>query len=273
MRFGRIIAKVYEQPWLITPQAHATIRRLLDSKLAGTDIVSDLFGEPLPEMSVEHGIATIPIKGVILQGASKLEKTCGAVGTEDIEDNITAALDNDAVSALFLDISSPGGSVGGVPELGDLVAQAAQIKPVYAHTTDLMASAAYWLAAGATEVLASKSAEVGSIGVYMPWLDSSVAYEKQGLKMEVIHNEGADLKGMGMPGTSLTDVQREELQRTVDEIGRDFRTHVELHRGSLANDTFRGQTFGGKSAQLRGLVDMVISRKDALENLKKLVSG
>jgi len=167
------------------------------------------------------------------------------------------------VTTILLDVDSPGGVVGGVPELADLIADVDETKRVTAFTEGQMCSAAYWLACGAREIIATPSSEVGSIGVYMPWMDSTAAFAAQGVKVEVIKNTGGTFKGMGMPGTSLTDDQRAHLQDRVDEIFGMFADHVTANRHT-STEAMRGQTFMGKSAKKAGLVDRVGSYQTAV---------
>jgi signal peptide peptidase SppA len=267
MKFPRIVQAVYWQPWLITPQMHASIRKLVESKLAGIEMPWDVQEQEQEPYTVEGGVAVIPVEGVILRKASALERMCGACGVEQVESALMAAAGDSAVRGVFLDVDSPGGTVGGVPELGELVASIG--KPVMAYTGGQMCSAAYWLAAGAGEIVASQSAEVGSIGVYLPWEDWSRYYENAGVKVEVIRNDGADLKGMGYPGTALTESQRAELQKGVDQIADMFHAHVTSHRGAVNPDTMRGQAFLATEAVTRNLVDSVMGRGEALASFSR----
>jgi signal peptide peptidase SppA len=274
MRFAHIVNEVWQRPWLITPQMHATIRQVVAARLAGHQASLEDLLEPddAPDMVNDEGVAIIPVRGVILKGASKIEKACGAVGVEDISANLQAAAADDEVSGIMLDVDSPGGTVGGVPELGDLVAEISQVKPTMAYTDGLMASAAYWLAAGAQEIYAARSAEVGSIGVYVPWVDESAAFAAQGVKVDIIRNEGADLKGMGYPGTALTPEQRQSMQDEVNALADEFHAHIESCRGKMEADTFRGQTFLAMEAKRRCLIDGVMSRSAALAQFRDQVT-
>lgn len=280
MRFLHIIHAVYSQPWLILPSYHANIRRVVRDRLLttanrwkaqdreGVDLSGDAV--TLPSMRVVDGIAEIPVPGVILKGATAWEKGMGAVAVEDVMTDLREAAANDEVDGIFLDVDSPGGTVGGVPELGELVADVSRIKPVRAFTDGMMCSAAYWMSAGATDIVASRSADVGSIGVYLPWIDESEAFAMDGLTVEVLTNEGADLKGMGFPGTSLTDAQREELQASVNETADEFHDHVMRSREIVdPADTFRGQSFTAKNARFRGLIDSVMDRAAALADFRE----
>jgi signal peptide peptidase SppA len=271
MIFPRIVQAVYWQPWLITAPGHAAVRAILENRLSESYRAG---GFPVPEdddedgnlLSVSAGVGRITVAGTILRKATALERMCGAVGTEQIEDALQRAEADNTVSTILLDVDSPGGTVGGVPELGELVAECR--KKVVAFTDGQMCSAAYWLCAGADRIVASPSAEVGSIGVYLPWIDQTVRYALAGYKVDIIRNEGADLKGMGYPGTALTPEQREHLQAGVNEIARMFHAAVQSGRGnSIADDTMRGQAFLAEEAHDRGLIDDVATRAILLRQL------
>jgi ClpP class serine protease len=137
-----------------------------------------------------------------------------------------------------------------------------------AYTDELMASAAMWLSAGCGAIYASQTAKVGSIGVYMAFLDQSRAMEMQGLKVELI--KAGRLKGMGMPGTELTDEMRDMLQEEVDKVYGWFTSHVQAHR-YVGFDSMQGQAFFGEDAVGRGLVDRIGSRADAVRELKDMI--
>lgn len=260
MRFQHIIELVYCRPWLITESGHAAIRALLDSKLAesfpreGEDFWSGK-AEKLPGMEIENGLATIPVYGVIGQKLSAIEKSCGACDCKDVGRELGIAAGRPDVSSILLDIDSPGGTVNGTPELADQIA--AIDKPVFAFTDTLMASAAYWLGASADQVFAARTAEVGSIGVYMPWKDLSAYYERAGVKVDVIR--AGRYKGMGYPGTSLTQEQRELLQEQVNAIYGMFAGHVQSMRGGkVEKETMQGQMFMAQAARERGLIDGIV---------------
>lgn len=279
MKFQRIHQAVHFQPWLITPRAHDSVVELLNSKLyeANTDrpLLDDMF-DSAPMMTVTNGLANIPIQGVIGQKLGMLEKQCGAVGVEDISNNLRSAIADPSVRAILLNISSPGGTVGGVPELATEISAAANRKPIYAFTDSEMASAAYWIGSSADMIYATPSADIGSIGVYLPWVDKSAAFEARGMKVDLIKNTGGTYKGMGFPGTSLTKDQREELQRGVDEIFNMFSDHVVQARtgrdNTLSTEALRGQTFMAQKAFQNGLIDRVMTMDETLRDIYSTIS-
>lgn len=70
---------------------------------------------------------------------------------------------DDSIKGIILDIDSP----GGYPVAGEEVASTLSrlVKPNVAVIRSMGASAAYWAATGADQIYASKSSDVGSIGV------------------------------------------------------------------------------------------------------------
>jgi protease-4 len=270
--FQRILEQVYCRPWLITHTAHASIRNLLDTRLASTykldDGLSlkDFFPQRETAQVDNAGIGHVHIQGVIGKGLSKVEKSCGAVSVEDLQSEIASVAGK--AKGVMLHISSPGGTVVGTPETADLISQVAQAMPVVAYTDELIASAAYYMAAGATEIYSTKSAHVGSIGVYIPWIDMSAYYDKMGVKFQAITNKEGDLKAIGFD-SKLTDVQKAYLEGEVAAIYEDFKTHI-LNNRNVSADAMRGQTLFGQASLNANLVDGHMSRQEAYNRLLTL---
>jgi len=226
-------------------------------------------GMPEGLLSIQGDVAVLNISGPITQRIPNLWKElCGMTDLDDMTRAFKDAAASPRVSGIILNIDSPGGSVTGVPEFGSLVADCQ--KPVVAFTDSMCDSAAYWIAAGADEIVSTESASVGCIGVYMAFLDRSRELEARGLDVELFKT-GA-FKGMGYPGTSLSEEQRAFLQAEVEDIHQWFVGHVSEHREVSGVDTFEGQDFNGREAQRRGLVDEVGDFDFAVEELRGLIS-
>lgn len=274
MRFAHLYEQIYLRPWFITASAHHTIRALFERHALaprgedGLDL--SLFVNPRRPLAIdEDGIATIHVQGPIGKNLSQLEQSCGATGIEQIRSDYAEARTAGA-RGLLLHIDSPGGTITGVPELAQLIA--AKPIPTVAYTEDLMASAAYYLAAGADAIVATPSASVGSIGVYIPWVDSSVAIAAQGLKPDPIVNTGGDLKALGFSGT-LTAEQRAYLQEEVDQDFEVFKNHVLAFRPGIPADAMRGQTLSGHAAHAAGLIDHLGSLETAKTKLREIINS
>ena len=220
-----------------------------------------------PLLTIEDGIGVIAIEGPILRKPDLIARVfLGATSSEEIGEALREAAGRNDIKAVFLNIDSPGGTVAGTPELAAAVASLNERKPVYAFSSGLMCSAAYWVASQARAIYATPSAQVGSIGVVQAVIDSSAAIDKAGIKVEVF--SVGKYKAMGAPGTALTDDQRELIQSNLAEIAAEFHDAV-LSRGrAIPAEAMEGQTFSGKQAQRHNLAGMVPDRTEAMRRLK-----
>ena len=220
-----------------------------------------------PLLTIEDGIGVVAIEGPILRKPDLFARIFfGATSAEDIGEALREAGERDDIKAVFLNIDSPGGTVAGTPELAAAVKALNGSKPVYAFSSGLMCSAAYWIASQARAIYATPSAQVGSIGVVQAVIDNTAALDKAGLKVEVF--SVGKYKAMGAPGTPLTDDQRELIQSNLAEIAAEFHDAV-LSRGrAIPSEAMEGQTFSGKQAQRHNLAGMVSDRADAMRRLR-----
>lgn len=218
---------------------------------------------------IEKGVAIIPISGVISKYSAGIDDISQPDGTsaEQIRGDLRAALADSSVQRIMLDIESPGGSIDGIAELADELAAAG--KPICAYANGMMASAAYWIGCQADEVVCSKSAVVGSIGVYTVCFDSSKAAESAGYKVNVV--KAGAMKGAGIRGTPITPEQIAESQRTVDAYYNMFVGAVAAGRG-IPNDAARamgdGRVHIGETAKAQNMVDSVGTFEATLARLQ-----
>jgi signal peptide peptidase SppA len=249
---------VLNQPWLIEQHAFQTIHDIAMARIKAEKYTREGEGEcgekvEFDGMEIEDGVAKIPISGVLVSNPEF--KVRGLVDMDDIAREIEDAEVNDAVERIEFHMDTPGGMVRGTPELADMIFRVE--KPTKAIVKGTCASAGYWLAAATDEIVASRTCDIGSIGVLITIPDYSGYYEQMGVKVNVVAS--GDLKAMGVPGTSLTESQIEHLRDRVNSIFGMFKDHVESMRGELDPEVFRGQTFMAEKAMEYGLIDSVIS--------------
>ncbi len=265
MKFQNIIQEVYFGSWAITREGWGAVHAIVKSKLDGSvqmpkadaDPDMDMMGNQIPKMEVtDDGVAIVPICGTLIHHASLLEKMCGACSYDDIKRDLDAAMGVRDLQKIVLSISSPGGMCMGCQEIATKVANIRNVGiRIEAITDTQICSAAYHIAAACDKISCTPSAVVGSIGVISPFLDQSLRYEMQGVKLELITS--GPLKGTGWPGTSLTDDQRAYLQGTVDKYAGMFKDHVQKYR-PIDDESMQGQYFIGSSALDAGLVDAIV---------------
>lgn len=180
---------------------------------------------------VKDGVAHIDIRGPMMRGRSMqmeffgVEYCCMA----DAMGAVRYAADSEAVREIVLYFDSPGGQLAGTGELADAVFAARQKKPVVAYVNGMCCSAAYWVAAQCTEIIAERHSEIGAIGVYRVVADSSEAAAKVGVKVHVVSSH--ELKGAGVGGAPITESQRAEMQRQIDCAAEMFTKAVADGRG------------------------------------------
>lgn len=205
------------------------------------------------------GVAEIPIVGMLLPTVPAWMRDYGfkATGYDEIEAAVRKAAADPRVEEIVLNVDSPGGLVRGVMGAARAVRDASAEKPVTVWCEGMCASAAYWVCAGATRFLVGPTADIGSIGVYQVWYDTSGANARYGFRPVVIRS-GA-VKGMGID--AITDEQIATEQENVDAIASLFKGAVADGRG-LTDDQMEalatGQTWVGARAVTVGLADRVL---------------
>ena len=218
------------------------------------------------------GVAVIPIHGTLVRRTVGLEAESGLTSYATLTQQLDAALGNPAVSAILLDIDSPGGESGGVFDLADRIRAASQIKPVWAVANDMAFSAAYALAAAASQVFVSRTGGVGSIGVIAMHVDQSEKDSQDGLHYTAVF--AGDRKNDLNPHEPMSGEAHAFLKAEVNRIYGLFVETVASHRGlepSAVRDTEAGLFFG-QAAVAMGLADAVGSFDDALAQLHASLS-
>lgn len=223
-------------------------------------------------------VAVIPIYGAITHRGSFFSFFFGSGATvEAITQQLRTAVNDPTVSAIVLDIDSPGGDTDGVEELASEIFAARKQKPVVAVSNSLCASAAYYLASQASEVVVSPSSLTGSIGVYTLHEDDSQLLENAGVKVSLI--KFGENKAEGNPFEPLSDSAREHLQEMVDTYGDAFEKTVARGRGLKQDDVHKkfgqGRVFDAKKAVRLGMADRVGTLDDVLakQGAQRAISG
>ena len=213
------------------------------------------------------GVAVIPIHGTLVRRTVGLEAESGLTSYAGLAAQLDAAIGNPEVSAILLDIDSPGGESGGVFDLADRIRAASQIKPVWAVANDMAFSAAYALASAASRVFVSRTGGVGSIGVIAMHVDQSEKDAQDGVHYTAVF--AGDRKNDLNPHEPISNEAHAFLKAEVNRIYGLFVETVARHRGiesSAVRDTEAGLFFG-QAAVAMGLADAVGTFDDALAQL------
>lgn len=280
------LAAVRAQPWAILPEyldaIEALAERAMEAQvlaqlagdghaarhLANLDAVAAV-GTPLEGArysTVRDGTAVVPVFGPIFPRANLVNASAGGTALDAVMRDFRVALASSAVERVMLVFDSPGGVVSGLGEAASAIREAP--KPVTGFVTGIAASAAYWLASQARELVLEPAASVGSIGVVasmtrqvQPGSDGRQAYE--------ITSSGAPRK---RPDPS-TDEGRAAIQEEVDAIEAVFMADVAAGRKKTPAYVRREFGQGGMVPAARavevGMADRIATLEATLNGLAR----
>jgi capsid assembly protease len=219
--------------------------------------------------SSSGAVAVIPVYGMIMHRGGMMSDISGpsATSTESLLVQLRQAVNDPNVKAIVLDVDSPGGDVDGVDELATEIFSARKQKKITAVSNCLCASAAYYLASQASEMVVSPSSLTGSIGVYTMHEDDSELLANHGVKMTLI--KFGENKAEGISTEPLSDAARTHLQEMVDTFGGMFEKAVARGRGIKQDDVHKkfgqGRVFDAKQAVRIGMADRIATLDDVLQ--------
>jgi signal peptide peptidase SppA len=263
--YSRILAAVAATPWAIHPEKGRVIADFLTRKAEGQD-AADVWLPPIEAAAKKDKrrkpagtVGVIPVHGTITQRADLFSDWSGGTSTEAVGLVLDEFVADPSVDAVILDVDSPGGTVYGVEELALKIHAATKTKKVIAVANSLAASAAYWIASQASEIVITPGGEVGSIGVYLMHRDRSAAMERYGEKVTFV--SAGELKTAGHSYAPLDDVSRAVLQKSVDDYYDKFVRAVARGRNaslSAVRSGFgRGDTVRAEEAVKEGMADRI----------------
>ena len=222
-------------------------------------------------------VAVIPVAGVITKRVSLFALLFGGGGSTlgTLQKRLRAAVNDDQVGAIVLEVDSPGGSVDGVPELAAEIRAARSRKPIIAVANARAASAAYWLASQASELFVSPSGAVGSVGVFVAHEDWSAFDERLGVTTTLV--SAGKYKTEANPHEPLSDEARAAIQADVDAYYGMFVADVAKGRGVKASAVRSGFGEGrmvlAADAVAAGMADAVGTVDDAVTRAARLAAG
>ena len=173
-------------------------------------------------------IVQIDLDGIISSFSSEGLFSEAMPGIESLKRQLAQAAADAEVKAIVLRINSPGGEVTASDVLYNAVKKTAAVKPVIVHMDSVAASGGYYVACGATKVVASETTLTGSIGVYAIHEDQSRADDRAGYTVSVV--SAGRLKTNGLPYKPLSDEARSGMQAMVDTYYGQFVAAVAKHR-------------------------------------------
>ncbi|MBO7088859.1 MAG: signal peptide peptidase SppA, partial [Lentisphaeria bacterium] len=220
----------------------------------------------------EKKIAVIDVKGTITSDTDSFGTSIA--NSKDIVKLIRAAVKDDAVKAIIIDLDTPGGEVTASDEIYHELKLCE--KPVVAMMNTMAASGGYYVACGADKIVANRNTMTGSIGVIISTVNVSELLEWAKVKPEFYTS--CKMKAMLNPATPTTEEEEKVIKALVMNAYEDFAGIVaearnipleKITNGELGD----GRVFDGKQALENGLVDELgyfSAAEDAALELAKL---
>jgi capsid assembly protease len=229
--------------------------------------VSAIPGTPIEGAQAAYrrgSVAVVPVIGPIVRYGSMFSSMSGgasSVGSLALDFNL--ALADPDVTAIVLHVDSPGGETNGIAELADMIYDARTSKRIVAYVSDLGASAGYWIASAAHEIVAAETSALGSIGVVAAVRDPSKSGDGE---IEIVS---------GVSPKKRVDVRtkegRQEIQTLVDRLAAVFVSTVARNRDvdpeTVTTDYGQGGLLVGQDAVDAGLADRLGSFESVIREL------
>lgn len=257
--------------YAMTREGVEEVRALLSLDQVELGIRAARSARTTPTETRENGgaIAILPVFGFIEQRPSIFSEIFGGTSTQRLSAMVRAAAADPNVRATILDVSSGGGSVFGVHEAAADIRAARGSKPIIAVVNSMAASAAYWLASAADEIVTVPSGVSGSVGVYAVHTDISGARDKAGVKQEII--SAGENKADAVEGSPLSAAGRKAMQDMVDHFFSLFLGDVAAGRRTttarVAADYGKGLILTAPAALRAGMVDRVDTLEGTIRRL------
>jgi signal peptide peptidase SppA len=271
MKYPRIAAELYSTPWQITAakfhEISAAFEHARKSPSGEPEFAAD---DPVgpeaedfwtgrkslvhPQIQVRGTVALATVKGVTGRNLSRLSMQCGGFDTGLFQEQLANIRDDASVRTLVINFDSPGGLAAGNTETAAAIRAVSEAgKRVIGYASGLCCSAAYFLACACDEFHSHPASLVGSISTIWAGVDSSRAWEKEGLELKLFAT--GKFKATGYPGKQWTPEEEANCWAMVRPLDDEFKGYVSARRG-LSADLMEGQYWTAKHAPT-GVVDSV----------------
>lgn len=207
-------------------------------------------------MTIDGSTAIVNISGSLSNSYSPWNRFFGVVSYQEIRSAMQMALLDQEVTKVLINIDSNGGDAAGVDETARMISQIDKVKPVVAHTSTKALSGGYWLAVSARKFYASKTAQVGSIGVLVIHGTQHRQLKENGIDVRVFR--AGTHKALGTPYEPLSTKAAADIQGRIDKLYGFFTSHVAVSRGlnlSNAPSWANGKVFFAEDGRSQNLID------------------
>jgi protease-4 len=215
-------------------------------------------------------IAVISGVGAITTGRSSWSASGEVLGAETIIEAFDEASEDETIKAIVFRIDSPGGSALASDLIWHAVERAKQAKPVVVSMSSVAASGGYYVAAGATKIVAHPATLTGSIGIVFSHANVQGLLDKLGINTEDIGR--GRYAQLFATSKSWSSAERQQVQRVIEALYHTFTRKVAAGRALSVEEVDHiggGRVWTGVQAKEHGLVDALGGMPTALRLAKE----
>lgn len=176
------------------------------------------------------------------------------------------------IKAVVVRFNTPGGTVSGLHECAKALDLLSQSKLTVAQNDGGCYSAGYYLATRCGTICSGPTDQLGNIGTVTSLYDYSKWFEAEGIR--TIVKRTGPIKGVGIIGDPVTEVQEMFLQENVDAHFAYFRDAVVTGR-QMSDEEFDAVSDGrwwlGEQATENKLIDRVSTLQETLSLIRKQI--
>ena len=275
MKYKHVLAAFSAELWAIDEAKFLAVVEMLafqaqGGKLSAAEVEARIGKGREAETAKRKGaVAIVPVRGVIANRANLMSDFSGGTSSEQLASAFQAALADDDVKAIVLDVDSPGGAVSGTDELSSLIHAGRGVKPIVAQVDATAASAAYWIASAADEVAVTPSGRVGSVGTIWSHQDVGKAMKKAGVATTIVKSDVSPYKDEENPFGPLGDEAHAHVKGEVNAAADSFVKALARNRNvtqdKVRSDFGKGRMLTADHAVAAGMADRVATMHQTLQ--------
>lgn len=231
---------------------------ITNSKNIAKDIITSNIGSDSKANISGKYIASIVIEEIIFEDLKRdrvLEKMA----------------EDDQISALIVNVNSPGGTVVGSEKIYNILRKISAKKPVVIIMGTLAASGGYLISLGGDYIIAHNGTITGSIGVIFQSFE--VTHLAKTLGVTFNNFKSGELKAAPNPTEKVTEHVRQAMMENIDDTYDYFTELVAFRRGLAIEEVKKladGRIYSGRQALKLKLVDAVGNQDDAIKWLQEV---
>lgn len=263
----RAFGKACSVAWAILPESLNTILEIASREhipdFEAVEAIRSRRMENTESVETRNGVAIINVTGTIFRYADFFSDISGGANVTTLARDFNSALNDGSVNSILLNVDSPGGEVAGINEFAQMVFQARSKKLIVAYVDGMAASAAYWIASAADEIVTDATGIIGSIGVVAAVPNPDV---KSARDVQFVSSQSPKKR----PNPN-TESGRETIQAMVDDLAAVFIEAVARNRDvsleTVTSQFGQGGVMIGAKAVDAGLADRLGDFESTLSEL------